>query len=109
MEDNLVGMRDSEADFQSQATITGQIKSLMKGRKILSKTIAAKLGYSESGFSLIMNNKHGLSVGMLMKIADLLGVGVEALLPIEKRPPEPATIDEQIERKVLEILAKAKK
>lgn len=102
-------MIEAADELRRQTPTTDLIRSFMREKRVSGRRIAKALGYTESWFSQVMHNKRSLSVGELSKIAEVLGVHLRDLIPSEGEVRPPQTLDEIIERKILERLEALKK
>jgi transcriptional regulator with XRE-family HTH domain len=64
--------------------VAEEIRALMARRKVSGRELSAKLGVSPSWISYRLSGKQPIDVNDLLRIANVLGVGVHDLLP----PPE---------------------
>ncbi len=106
----LMPKRRTDEDVRIQAEFIRLLKRELEKQDLSRAELARRFGCSKAWISQIMKNTRGLSLGDLWKIAGLLGISPAELLPLDQPPAEVSeSIDALIERKVQEVLAKAKK
>jgi transcriptional regulator with XRE-family HTH domain len=102
--------RRTEEDVRIQGGVIRLLERKMDKDGITKAELARRFGCSKSWVTMIMKNIRGLSFGDVWKLAALLKVSPAELLPMGDPGSEtPESIDEHIERKVAEILARPRK
>jgi transcriptional regulator with XRE-family HTH domain len=64
----------------TQSLLAGRIAAQRKERGLNQRELAAAIGIDPAAMSRVENGQRAVSVGELVKLADVLGVPVEALL-----------------------------
>lgn len=107
---DMMSAMDKKGFGELSDEIAKRIRLALAEGKIKPSSIYKGMGRTRAWWSQIMNGKRNISIKDLLDIASLLGVSPAALLPGgESAAPKPASIDDEIERKVLAILDSRKK
>ena len=105
MRNNIVTMKE---EMDIRAEVGRLIREEIKKKKVRGKLISKFAGHSEGWLSQIIHGRRRLQISDLLKIAKFLRVQPGDLLPKNLSADSKETIDEVIEKRVLEILERKK-